>query len=144
MFLFCAAMLMSMAIGTGDVFAQALLEKRNRAAQDQSLKEEAAFTNSVCDSRIRARIDWDTFPANAATRHKRLYRQCDVALGAIERICRTTSLKETVANRIRIVECKGNVRMRIRLTGSTLHYEFAKNSQGDAAEIVSYLKDRLN
>ena len=66
--------------------AQSLKEIRARQLAEAQLAREVAFTNSVCGTRINARIDWRSaadWPEGAS-----LVDACDGALGALEAICR--------------------------------------------------------
>lgn len=83
--------------------AQSLRESRAREAAEAALTREAAFTETVCASRIAASIDWPsaaTWPADAD-----LVEACDGALGALEAVCRAD---KTRGAKVKAFVCAGD------------------------------------
>ncbi|MEL7487610.1 MAG: hypothetical protein AAGJ87_10395, partial [Pseudomonadota bacterium] len=118
--------------------AQSLRSIRAQQTEQQTLSSEVAYTNSVCDSAISARIDWSTvaqWPEGVS-----LARACDGALSAVEAICRTQSGKTRVA-RIRSFTCRGDGGGP-SLKGGDLSYG-ASADGGAFAETKAYLDGKL-
>lgn len=116
--------------------AQSLKALRAEAAEEQALDREAAFTASVCGSRLDAQIDWRSaadWPDGVS-----LAAACDGALGAVEAVCRTDASR--VKNISRFV-CAGDG-AGPSLSGSTLRYGASPNGNG-FSEMRSYLEDKL-
>lgn len=115
---------------------ESLQERRHQRDQEERLADEAAFTSKVCSTRISASIHWPSF----ATRGKNLnvVGYCDVALSALERICRES--KQKVQGRISHLECGAGNRRRVVINGSTIQYAV---SARPARDDVDFVYDRL-
>lgn len=113
----------------GPVAAQSLKEARAQRAENEALKSEAAYTESVCGSSINASIDWRSssdWPENVS-----LAKSCDGALGALEAICRNQAGK-TKAKKINRFVCSGDG-SGPSLRGSTLRYGASPGANGFSA-----------
>lgn len=98
---------------------RSLKELRVRQQEENILREEVAFTNSVCKVNISARINWRA-SVSWPNSGKGLAKNCDGALGAIEALCRG-SKKSQVQAKIKSFQCSGTG-AGPSLSGSTLRY----------------------
>ena len=128
--------------GAGDAEAAgtSLQERRHQREQQRRLDDEAAFTSNVCNTRISASIHWDSFNSRGGTLN--VVGFCDVALSAIERICRETPGK--VQSRIRHLECGAGERRAVQLNGGTVKYAVGpRPSREDFDYVYKTLKRKL-
>ena len=118
---------------------RSLKELRIRQQEENKLREEAAFTSSVCEVNIRASINWSA-SASWPNSGKGLAKNCDGALGAIEALCRGGK-KAQVQAKIKSFQCSGNG-AGPSLSGSTLRYGAQPGGNGFGAT-KAYLDSRL-
>ena len=102
------------------VFAQeSLRDMRAQQHDEADLRREAAFTSSVCETRISASINWGR-SQNWSPAHGSLVDACDDALSALEAVCRG-GLKAQVQAKIKNFQCFGDG-SGPSLSGGTLRY----------------------
>ena len=109
--------------------AQSLRELRSQEAENAALAEEAGYTSSICQTPLRASIDWRTtanWPENVS-----LAASCDGALGALESICRTPDGRKR-AKRITRFVCAGDG-SGPSISGHTLRFGAEPGGNGFAA-----------
>ncbi|MEL6111462.1 MAG: hypothetical protein AAFR20_01535 [Pseudomonadota bacterium] len=131
-----------MAAASVPVFAamtvQPLKTLRAREAEERELAEEAAFTNEVCGTSIRATIDWST--AESWPEQESIAKVCDGALSALESICRSDASR---AQSISSFECAGDG-TGPSLGGGSLRYGASPGGASSAfSETKAYLERAL-
>lgn len=109
-----------------------LQERRHQRDQEERLADEAAFTSKVCKTRISTSIRWDSFAVLGRTPDAVGY--CDVALSALERICRESLSK--VQGRIRHLECGVGRKRTVVISGSTIRYAVSPRRSRDDVDFV--------
>lgn len=120
--------------------APSLRERQAMRDQERRLNSEAEFTSKICDTQISASIHWSSF--NTRGSGLSVVGYCDVALSAIERICRED--KSKVKGRLRSLQCGAGEKRAVELTGATLRYAVGPRPGGDDHEFVyRYLKKKL-
>ena len=108
--------------------------------QDRRLRNEAEFTSRVCQTGVSASIDWNSFGTRGIG--KRVSSYCDVALSAIERLCREDL--EKAKGLVRSLRCGAGKKRAVSLSGSTLKYAVGPSpSRADHDYIYKYLKKKL-
>lgn len=83
---FGLAVALSAALAAPASALQSLKSLRAQEAEERALEGEAAYTNSVCEANMGARIDWGS--AAGWPEGESLVDACDGALGALEAACR--------------------------------------------------------
>lgn len=117
-----------------------LQERRHQRDQEERLADEAAFTSKICNTRISTSIRWDSFAVLG--RYPDAVGYCDVALSALERICRESRAK--VQGRIRHLECGVGKKRTVIVSGSTIRYAVsARRSRDDVDFVYKQLKRNL-
>lgn len=115
-----------------------LKELRARQAEESRLHSEAAYTSSICDTRIGATIDWSrvrNWPTGES-----LADACDTALGAVETMCRDGRL-EDIQSTITSFSCTGSGDGPA-LDGSMLRYGASPGVNG-YRDTLKVLQDHL-
>lgn len=129
---FCAS---ASAVAAGD--EPTLREIRARQAEERKLANEVAYTNRVCSTSISASIDWaraSRWPAG-----KSLTGACDVALSALEAVCRTDNGR-TRAAKVTSFTCSADG-SGPALSGGRLRY--GAGGRDNFSSISAWLDDRL-
>ena len=126
------------ALGSTTASAQSLKEARAQRAEEQTLEREAAFTDTVCGTSLKASIDW-TSVANWPDTSS-LAQSCDGALGALEAICRSADGKRK-AKRLTKFVCAGDG-SGPSISGATLKYG-AEPGKNGFAETKALLEKSL-
>jgi len=122
----------------GGARAQSLAEARARATEERRLSDEVAFTNRTCGTSIRGRIDWGRagdWPSNRS-----LAQACDVALGALEAVCREPGGAEAAKSGVSSFTCAGDG-SGVSLSGGRLRY--GAGGRDGFGRVRAYLRDRL-
>lgn len=139
-----ASLLMSLFLSSLPAHAADTTYRERMMMQEQSrkLSEEAEFTSETCGTRIRASLHWDSFLARDGRVSTNVYRECDGALSAIERICRDESKVEALREKLQRVECGGGKKTRVRLEDGSLRYAISRGDGGHQA-VFEYLNGRF-
>lgn len=117
-----------------------LQERRHQRDQEKRFSDEAEFTSKICETKISASIHWQSFRTRGSTRNVVGY--CDVALSALERICREN--KSKVQGRVRHVQCGAGEKRRVVVSGSTVRYAVGpRPSRDDHNYVYKTLKRQL-
>ena len=109
-----------------------LQERRHQRDQEERLADEASFTSKVCKTRISTSIRWDSFAVLGRAPDAVGY--CDVALSALERICRESLGK--VQGRVRHLECGVGRKRTVVISGSTIRYAVSPRRSRDDVDFV--------
>ncbi len=117
-------------------------EEKMMEDQNRKLSEEAEFTSEICGTRISVKLRWDSFLARDGRVSSGVYRECDRALSAIERICRDESKVEALREKLQRVECGGGKKTRVRLEDGSLRYAISRGDGGHQ-DVFEYLNSRL-
>ncbi len=107
---------------TAAASAQSLKSVRARAAENDVLQAETAFTNSVCNMSISSRIDWAASADWPSARS--LAKACGSALSAVETACR-----DGVSVKMSRFVCAGDA-SGAQLNGGILRYGADPNDDG--------------
>lgn len=108
--------------------------------QERRLRNEAEFTSNVCQTRVSASIHWESFGTRGLGRPVSSY--CDVALSAIERLCREDL--EKARGLVRSLRCGAGKKRAVSLSGSSLNYAVGPSpSRADHDFVYKYLKKKL-
>lgn len=117
-----------------------LHERRHQRDQDKRLADEAEFTSKICESRITASIHWPSFQTRGSGAS--VVGRCDVALSALERLCREN--KSKVQESVRHVQCGAGDKRAVVLSGSTVRYAVSpRPSRDDHDFVYKILKRKL-
>ena len=117
-----------------------LQERQHMRDQERRLRSEADFTSKVCQTRVSASIHWPSFETRGTGRRVASY--CDVALSAIERLCREDV--EKAKGLVRNLKCGAGKKRAVSLSGSTLNYAVGPSpSRADHDFVYKYLKKKL-
>ncbi len=117
-----------------------LQERRHQRDQEKRFSDEAEFTSKICGTRISASIHWPSFSTRGSAMNVVGY--CDVALSALERICRED--KSKVQSRISHVQCGAGAKRRVVVSGSTVRYAVGpRPSRDDHDYVYKTLKRQL-
>jgi hypothetical protein len=100
--------------------------------QERRLAHEADFTSKMCETNITTSIHWPSFNTRGTGQY--VVGRCDVALSAIERICRDNKAK--VKGRIRHFECGAGDKRAIDLNGSSVRYAVGPRPKRDDHDFV--------
>lgn len=139
-----AAVLVPLFLSSAPALAAESTYRERMMMQDQSrkLSEEAEFTSEICGTRISASLRWDSFLARDGRVSTNVYRECDGALSAIERICRDESKVEALRKQLQRVECGGGRKTRVRLEDGSLRYAISRGDGGHQ-DVFEYLNSRF-
>ncbi len=105
----------------GEAGAQSLKDARARESHMAALGEQVVYTRKVCDSGLRAEIDWTSA---GDWQMGLLVRECDKALGALEAACRAGEARAKSVTRF---ICAGDG-AGARLAGASLRYGAARGA----------------
>jgi hypothetical protein len=129
-------------VGTAVAESGSLRDERTKREQDKAFAEEAKYTSEVCGSRITASIHWQSFENRDVALDHSYYRDCDVALAAIERMCREGQMAR-VTTQIKSVQCGAGTKRRVVLSNGTLLYAIPVRPKNDHKFIYDYLNKKL-
>lgn len=128
------------AFAPAEAAGPSLQERRHQRDQEKRLNDEAEFTSKICETRISASIHWQSFSTRGGSQNVVGY--CDVALSALERICREN--KSKVQGRISHVQCGAGEKRRVVVSGSTVRYAVGpRPSRDDHDYVYKTLKRQL-
>lgn len=117
-----------------------LRDIRHQRDQDRRFNNEVEFTNQICGTNISASIRWDSFNSRGTGAY--VVGSCDVALSAIESICRENPAR--VRGKIAHVECGTAKKRNALLQNGTLQYAVGYDTKRDDYDFVlKYLKKKL-
>lgn len=117
-----------------------LQERRHQRDQDKRFANEAEFTSEKCETKITASIHWPSFQTRR--RGMNVVGRCDVALSALERLCREN--KSKVQGRVHHVQCGAGDKRAVVMSGSTIRYAVSpRPSRDDHDFVYKFLKRKL-
>lgn len=127
-------------LGAAEAAGPSLQERRHQRDQDKRLSNEAEFTSKICETGISASIHWPSFETRG--RNMNVVGRCDVALSALERLCREN--KSKVQSSVRHVQCGAGDKRAVVISGSTIRYAVGPRAARDDHDFVyKILKRKL-